>query len=702
MKKFISIIISAVMVMSIFTSLPTTSFAAKKKAGKVSLKKSSATLKITKKNGKKVYGTTNIKVKKLKGVKIKSTTYKSSNKKIASVNKDGKVKAKSAGAAIITVKVKYKFKKRTYNKKLLFFATVKNSIKKSKPANEATSAPVTTEAVEYSAPFDTKPAYESNTTAPWVSESETQAATDPVSTNEPAPTNPEATEDIIAPTGGDDYIPMPTNDIQGDTGHCTDNDIQGDTSHCTDLDNPGEKDPDWTGVTKPDGSPYYEYYESQPYTNDDIQGDTGHCTDLDNPGETDPNWTGVTKPDGSPYYEMYTTAPATEEETKEQTFNDKLSAFSNKLYAMCSEDLEENYVMSPISVYMALAMLYHAGDETVRNDIKDFIGMDDSDLAQTGTLFTNLVSHYETYSWETGEDIEEACLDLSNSIWCDTNIKMDSEELKKLAQVLYVDAFNTTFYDDNAAANQEIQKFVCEKTRGLINQDFQLDPTTLFALINTIYFKDVWDLEGVDKLYSEEMAFKTENGDVYREFLYGDYVLGQVQETDSSYYFYTRTKHGYKIKFVVPKDGYTLKEAMSDDNLNKVNSQTNFKSCENGKYHLTQCIFPSFVVRSHTELSEVFKSNDVLKNAFGVFTSPLTEDKSQPLTVEKIVHKAVLDVNKEGVEGAAVTIVQVAAGCAEGEEEDPYVYHQFLINKNFGFIVTDYNDVILFEGQVIE
>ena len=46
MKKFISILISAVMVASIFTSLPVNTFAAKKKAQRVSLKKKSVTIKI--------------------------------------------------------------------------------------------------------------------------------------------------------------------------------------------------------------------------------------------------------------------------------------------------------------------------------------------------------------------------------------------------------------------------------------------------------------------------------------------------------------------------------------------------------------------------------------------------------------------------------------------------------------------------------
>ena len=194
------------------------------------------------------------------------------------------------------------------------------------------------------------------------------------------------------------------------------------------------------------------------------------------------------------------------------------------------------------------------------------------------------------------------------------------------------------------------------------------------------------------------MAFKTDNGTIYREFLYGEYIPGQIQETDCSYYFYTETKYNNKIKFVLPKDGHTLKEAMSADNLNKVNSQTDFKSKENGKNHFTCCIFPSFKVESFTDLENVFKENDVLNNAFGVFTSPITEDKGQLLSADKIVHKAILDVNKKGVEGAAVTIVEIVAGCAE--EEDPNVYHSLLLDKNFGFIVTNCNDVVLFEGQV--
>ena len=60
----------------------------------VRLAKSSVTLKITRQDGKTTYGSKKIKIKKAKGIKIKSAKYKLSNKKIAKVNKKGVVTAK--------------------------------------------------------------------------------------------------------------------------------------------------------------------------------------------------------------------------------------------------------------------------------------------------------------------------------------------------------------------------------------------------------------------------------------------------------------------------------------------------------------------------------------------------------------------------------------------------------------------------------
>ena len=517
MKKFISILLSVVMAMGIITSVPLGTSAA---VQRVKLKKTSATLKISTKSGKTVYGSTAIKLSKVKGVTLKKVTYKSSNAKIAKVSSKGKVVAKKKGTAKITVKVKFKFKKKTYSKSMTYKVTVKDTRKKTETLTETPT--------------------------------------------EPAP--------------------------------------------------------------------------------------------------------------------------------KERTeFNKKLSAFSNKLYAMCSKEEDGNYAMSPTSIYMALAMLYYAGDEGVKSDIESFTSMTDEDLAQTGALYNSLVKKYTEYGGEV-----TAQLSLANSIWLDSNKEANEDALKSLADKLYCESYSVPFRDDNQSANNTIREYIKEKTNGLIDQDFQIQPSTLFALINTLYFKDEWDEEAAD-LTTEKRTFKAESGDKKIEFLQGRYIQGRVQSTDKADYFYAVTAHGYKVKFILPKDGYTLKEAMSEKDLNTINLDQSFNIYDkDGTEHLTRCIFPSFNISSDTPLLDIFQENSVLQNAFSSFKSDIIEDDLQ---VSDIKHKVVLKVDKKGVEGAAVTMIISKASAAFPTH--PKVYHDFVLDKNFGFVITDRNDVVLFEGQFV-
>lgn len=642
MKKVISIVLSAVMLTSIFTALPLSSSAAKKKTAKVSLKKSSATLKISEKNGKKVYGAVTIKVKKAKGVKVNKITYKSSNKKIAAVSKKGKVTAKKKGDTKIKVTVKYKYKKRSYKKTLTFKVKVKNTVKESSvPAATATVVPETTEAStaeQTTAPIDSTEAVEDTTAVEPTTESQEK-------------TEPETTTEVEETTAAN-----------------------------------------YTEATESTASTQEALIEPtsvQPATRATESIATFNFTE-----ET------TEEPYVEPKSRALNTVPedTAASETFSAEFYGKLSSFSNKLYAMACENEKGNYAMSPLSAYMALAMLYNVGDEGVKSDIESLVGMTEADIEKTGALFKSIEKRFKFIDYFNGnEEIELGKVDLTNSIWIDDNDSegADADTLNTLAEKLYCNAFSTPFKDDNDAANSAVRKFIKEQTNGLIDQNFKLDTATVFALINTLYFKDVWDLES-EELPTSKQSFTTDNGVKECEFLNGDYLAGQIQETDSCYYFYTETEAGYKVKFVLPKDGYTLAQAMTADNLDKVNSQTDFKCNESGKYHLTRCVFPSFKIASDTELEKVLANNNELTNAFNAFYSPLFENR--PLMISKIKHKTVIDVNTKGVEGAAVTII--VGNDETAPDMSSYVYHTLTMDRNFGFIITDPNDVVMFEGQV--
>lgn len=499
MKKVVSLLLVVCLVTSLFSTMLVNSSAVSKKTAKISLKKKSASLVISKKNGKKVFGSTKIRLKKSKGVKILKTTYKSSKKSVAKVNKNGKVTAVKNGSATISVKVKYTFKKETRKETLTFKVKVLSDYK---------------------------------------------------------------------------------------------------------------------------------------------------------------------------------------------SFLKRLSKFSGKLYNMSSKYVKKNYSMSPVSIYMALSMLYSISDSEVKSEIRTLTGMKASDFNYTAKLIKNL-------NYEQKEDGKVACkLQLANSIWYDSREKLNQNALEKIGKELSCESSNVPFYENNKEANKKIREYIKEMTNGLIDRDFNIDSSTLLALINTLYFKDNWDYSD---LSTKKMEFESSTGKKKREFLIGDYECGRAQQTKCSTYFYAATMHGYKMKFILPKKGYTLKQAMSAENLNKINSRKDFKFMDKDKTeHYTRCIFPSFKIESDTPLKTIFQKNGYLKNAFSEFSSPLTDKK---LFVSDIAHSTVLDVNKKGIEGAAVTIVMA---CASSIHVNKKVYHDFTLDKNFGYILTDSNDVVLFEGQVTE
>ena len=105
----------------------------------VKLKKKSATLTIKKTNKKTTYGTAKINVLYRQGAKAKKVTYKSQNKKIATVSSQGKVKAKKKGSTKITVTVRYKKGRRTKTTKFTF--KVKVVLKDSRSKTQVASKP---------------------------------------------------------------------------------------------------------------------------------------------------------------------------------------------------------------------------------------------------------------------------------------------------------------------------------------------------------------------------------------------------------------------------------------------------------------------------------------------------------------------------------------------------------------------------------
>lgn len=365
--------------------------------------------------------------------------------------------------------------------------------------------------------------------------------------------------------------------------------------------------------------------------------------------------------------------------------------------------IEKNLAVSPFSVFSALAMATECANGDTRTELLSALGVTQEQLqTHYSTLFSMTEAEYKQRN-AIGIKKTQAMTKPANSIWLQEGIAFDQDCFDLLAKKYYCHSFTADFKSDNDEANKALSHFIKKQTKGLIKKDYHLSEETFFTLVASLYLKDVWNTYGNDlPFHNAPHTFTNGAGKQSSvRLLQGYYSLGRAYETEKYSYFFTNTHHNYHIRFILPKDGYTLADVFTEDTLNEVASVTDFQPLdeENLLRYSTRCLFPEF----SADYDEDVK--DILENTFGV--SSLfdldTCDLSAAIGDSEaycggVLHTTDLKVNRKGIEGAATTI-QPFAG-APGPDDYQDVYVDFVVDRAFGFVITDNYDTTLFAGVV--
>lgn len=384
------------------------------------------------------------------------------------------------------------------------------------------------------------------------------------------------------------------------------------------------------------------------------------------------------------------------------SFKGKANNFAAKFSASAYQGFQkndENFVVSPISVFLALSLASECASGDTREELLSALGVSYEELK---TYFPLLYRSLFVEQKRGGKIINQ--VNLTNSIWVDKSASVKKECISELADRFYTYSYSADFKNENSKANGAIRQFVKNKTNNLIDKNFNLSEQTLFAIINTLYLKTIWDEDGRDLPFSsQEYAFTAHDGSVVqKKLLVGDYNFGRAYETEEYRSFYTSSYGGFKIKFMLPKQGYDIDDVFTEANISTMNAVKDFDAHDrdNDIYYATRCIFPEYKCDFDGDVK------DVLKDAFGVnklFVDPvknsdgcaLSSLMDMPCFVGSINHVVNLDVNKKGIEGAAVTAIDTL-----GAAQPPDVVLDFVIDRAFGFVITNSHDDTLFSGVV--
>ena len=387
-------------------------------------------------------------------------------------------------------------------------------------------------------------------------------------------------------------------------------------------------------------------------------------------------------------------------EVAQFTYNDGFINYLNNVSLFSSdfsETLYQNYkngdniVYSPISVYLCLGVAAEISQNNTREEI----------LNALNTNYTDLNKNYHILFESLNKEFESGQLSLTNSIWLNDSCQFIDSTLEKIADDYYTYSYRVDYTTNEA--NNAIREFIIEKTNGFLNPLLNFDPQTIFVLMNTLYLKDNWTLSGSDlSTYQDRINFiNSDNTITNTDMLSSGYKDKNIYVGDTFKSCYISTVNGYNLNFFVPLDGYSVEDIFTAENINLVNTDPSiFASVDEEKevIYNTNVIFPEFEAEFDENLIDIMTNEYGIKDLFSAESCDLSPIFSDDAYASSLRHIAKLKTDKKGIEGAAVTLL-VTDG-ATSSPLYPIEKQEFIVDRSFGFTVTDSHGICLFSGVV--
>lgn len=244
-------------------------------------------------------------------------------------------------------------------------------------------------------------------------------------------------------------------------------------------------------------------------------------------------------------------------------------------------------------------------------------------------------------------------------------------------------------------AYKEINDWVNDRTNGLIKKAIkeEIDPDLQMYLLNTTYFKGLWKKEFKEK-DTKKRDFVIDANTTKKHPMMSQKEIFQYVESDE----YQIIKLFYKeqsiiMEILLPKKGESLEDIISNLNAKKWAEITGgYRHQEIGLW------LPKFKISYDTGLNDVLTqlgmreaSDENNANFNGIYDNELKAN----LFIDKVIHKAVIEVNEKGTEAAAVTAVKTSSKSVPRKPETFHADHPF-----FYMISDEKTDTILFMGII--
>lgn len=360
------------------------------------------------------------------------------------------------------------------------------------------------------------------------------------------------------------------------------------------------------------------------------------------------------------------------------------NSFANNFMLEMSRQVpNQNMMVSPMSLQIALGMLSNGADEEALQEITDVLGLNNYSLEMMN-------SYYYALSLLLEQETEDFTLKLANAIWVQDDYPVGKTFIDNNRAI-----FNATIEDIDFGqaekAKQRINQWASKATAETIKElSCNINSSVRVLLANACYMKGKWTLP-FNKVNTQKEDFTNQDGSstkvdmmrVTNKFNYRNNVDESYQMVELPY-----SDESFSMVIALPKDGMTLDEILPEIDWNNDLDGTTV-SVQLPKFKI-EANYPDEVKKAVTTMG--------IKR---IFTGGSLPGINEELFVGQITQDTYITVDEVGTEASAVTTIVVdgALEPGSGVSNIPVIR----MDSPFVFAIRENSTgAVLFTGKVVK
>jgi len=366
------------------------------------------------------------------------------------------------------------------------------------------------------------------------------------------------------------------------------------------------------------------------------------------------------------------------------------SRFALKLFdRLLQQQPQENLFFSPLSIHLALSMLYNGAAGETQAAMAEVLEAQDLSLHELN--WTN--AQMARWLVERSQAEGPIQVQIANGLWVDQTLTLRPPFLQALAT--YYQAVANRVELGSRQTVQAINRWVAERTQGQIDRIVdRLSREDRLVLLNAIYFKGEWT-QPFDPSLTEPQPFTRPDGRRVQVPLMAQSGRYGYRETEQLQV--VRLPYGegeLAMVILLPKPGVSLEALRQELSPETWQEWTGSLPTRPGSLRL-----PKFKLAYETDLVPALQ-----QLGLGIAFSPqadFSQMTPEPTQVSRVLHKAAIEVDEKGSGAAAATGVIVSRTASDRQE--PF---QFVADRPFWFAIVASGanreaQTVLFMGSVV-